>query len=667
MQRLRLMLRVSLVLTTMATLACCSRGPTREPVDHGPQVEAWLAAGPALLLARWLPESDGVVPTTPRGAACADALVCDLARAFFDGRAGRPVFVQQLTLTANGELVARTLRRVDEHGLFPSDYDAQEVQALATQLAAFAGGERWLSELVIGEQGESELLAALRARTPYEPATIAMLEEELVAFADRDARLLAVRSELERAAAELEAVALELDWLLTTGLIRYAIVQHHGNPWHLSREELVAAGLLLPLQEPGEDEDSASVDGVDLRPASRLGVDAAELRAREEQLIRSRVAVTLALVEAEGLEDHLASLVPAHPQYARLQAALAYYRERARAGGWQELTFRQELREGQRGVQVVALRRRLAAEGYHHGDLDDERFDAQLGLDLRRYQETHQLDVNGTTTAATIASLNRSAEERTAQIVLTLQRWRESRVGRDLPDYHVQINVPDFHAELWDDGAPFHRFRVVVGRASRPTAIVQTRTPLFSDTMERIVLNPYWNVPQSIINHELLPAAQDDPEYFERHNYEVRQRGERYFIRQRPGPRNALGRVKFLFPNEYAVYMHDTPSRNLFDRTLRAFSHGCIRVHEPMRLAELLIMRDRDWTLQRTRRFIDQALRRDGQETYVNLERPFPVHIEYYVVRVDDEGRVHFLADIYGEDERRLVDLRPRMTELLAG
>jgi murein L,D-transpeptidase YcbB/YkuD len=223
--------------------------------------------------------------------------------------------------------------------------------------------------------------------------------------------------------------------------------------------------------------------------------------------------------------------------------------------------------------------------------------------------------------------------------------------------YYISINVPDFHAEVWDGGQRLKRFKVIVGstRGYKDAKTGQWRypnaTPRFSDVMETIVFNPFWNVPPRI-RRELQRKAEADPDYYERNNYEVLYTNNGHeMLRQKPGPGNALGQVKFLFPNEHDIYLHDTPRKDLFNNPVRAYSHGCMRVHEPLELAAFLLKReDESWTPGRAR-----AIVRSGKQFRYSLRQGPEVHIEYRTVRADQEGRVHFLADIYEEDARYIA------------
>jgi murein L,D-transpeptidase YcbB/YkuD len=270
------------------------------------------------------------------------------------------------------------------------------------------------------------------------------------------------------------------------------------------------------------------------------------------------------------------------------------------------------------------------------------------------YQRTHQFDEDGELTESLVRSLNVSAYRRAQQIAVTLQRWRESGIGND--SFFFFVNIPDFHVEVWRDGNREMRFRSIVGSmdtridpVTRQSTFYRA-TPEVHRSMRYIVFNPYWNVPEDIMIHEYDPLLEEDPLWYENNGYEVMYEpdGSRW-VRQLPGPENALGVVKFLFPNPYDVYMHDTPLKRLFREPFRAFSHGCIRIQNPLDLAEYLLSIDRGWSRDR----MEQEMA-SGPDIWITLRHPIPVNVEYYVVRVDDEGYANFLSDMYRRDQPRM-------------
>ncbi|MBY6242261.1 murein L,D-transpeptidase [Methylosinus sp. Sm6] len=220
-----------------------------------------------------------------------------------------------------------------------------------------------------------------------------------------------------------------------------------------------------------------------------------------------------------------------------------------------------------------------------------------------------------------------------AEIIANMERWRW--LPRDLGGDRIEVNIPDFELAVVRDGEVTHRARVIVGKEGTPT-------PVFSDAMQFIIVNPYWNVPPSILNKEMLPKFGGDLQAIAAHGYEVVYRNGQARVRQRPGEGNALGRIKFMFPNDFSVYLHDTPSRGLFSAAHRAFSHGCVRVDQPFRLAEAVLGPDSGWREDRVKKLIG------GSERYINLMHPLPIHIEYFTAFVDTGGRLRLRGDLYG-------------------
>jgi murein L,D-transpeptidase YcbB/YkuD len=224
-----------------------------------------------------------------------------------------------------------------------------------------------------------------------------------------------------------------------------------------------------------------------------------------------------------------------------------------------------------------------------------------------------------------------------ADIIANMERWRW--LPAELGDRYILVNVPEFTLRYFDNGALAHEARVVVGKPTSPT-------PIFSAEMKFLVVNPSWYIPPSILKKEFLPKLAYDPHYLERQGYIVQYHGGQISIRQPPGERNALGRIKFMFPNRHSVYLHDTPSRSLFAKAERAFSHGCVRVDQPFKLAELVLDDKAAWPEKRIEKMIG------GSERTINLPRQLPVHLAYFTLGADADGTLHRQGDIYGLDAR---------------
>jgi murein L,D-transpeptidase YcbB/YkuD len=369
-------------------------------------------------------------------------------------------------------------------------------------------------------------------------------------------------------------------------------------------------------------------------------------------------------LNAPDFAAYLASLAPRSDNYARLKETLAAYRDLAAQAGWTRVPEGEALKPGMRQGRVAALRRRLTEAGLYDiafapQEPDDrDLYDEALVRAVELFQERHGIEVDGVVGPGTLAELNVSVAERVRQMELNMERrrWMEDDLGEE----HVFINLADFELKVVRQDKTVHTAKVVIG-------LPYHSTPVFSDKMEYIVVNPYWHVPPSIAGNELLPKLQanagalaadgirvlngwgDDAR--EVNPYSVNWRaisasGFPYKLRQDPGDGNALGRLKFIFPNKFNVYLHDTPSKSLFERTVRSFSHGCIRVQNPRRLAEVLLEGQDDWTAEE----IDRAIA-TGRKRIVSLDRPIQVHITYLTAWVNKDGSVHFRKDVYGRDD----------------
>ena len=344
---------------------------------------------------------------------------------------------------------------------------------------------------------------------------------------------------------------------------------------------------------------------------------------------------------------------PPHAEYEALAKALDALHGQKEKGGWPAVPS--VLKPGASGAGVTALRQRLAAGGHLERDpAASTAYDEDVEAAVKSFQELHSIKATGIVDQATLAAMNVPLDARIRQVGLNLQRWRW--MADDLGDRHFMVNVPYFHLIAREHGKPVMDIRVIVGK-------VGNNTPLFSDEMESVVFSPFWNIPDSIAQGETLPAIARDPAYLARQNIEiVRTSGgvvsasevdwndpeslKGYAFRQRPGAGNALGHVKFLFPNSHNVYLHDTPTDQLFGKPTRAFSHGCIRVEEPEQLAQYVLRDYPEWDESS----IGQAMH-SGNEKHVKLKEKIPVHIVYFTAWVDENGGLHFQPDIYGYDQ----------------
>ncbi|NND49508.1 MAG: L,D-transpeptidase family protein [Rhizobiales bacterium] len=361
---------------------------------------------------------------------------------------------------------------------------------------------------------------------------------------------------------------------------------------------------------------------------------------------------------------YLASLAPASPNYARLQQKLDEYRAAAAMGEWTKVPEDEVLKPGMNQARVPVLRQRLAQSGHYDpasapppAPGAETVYDDALVAAVELFQQRHGLDVDGVVGPGTLAALNVPLADRVRQMELNMERrrWMED----DLGENYVFVNLADFELKVVKGPKTVHTARVVIGKPYH-------RTPVFSETMKYIEINPYWNVPRSIAGNELLPKLKNDPGSLKRdgirifssyasdayevdpwsvnwHGYSAK--GFPFRLRQDSGDGNALGRIKFMFPNRFNVYLHDTPSKSLFARAVRSFSHGCVRVQNPRDFGAVLLA-EQGWS----REEIDGVVA-SGERKVVNLERPIRVHITYLTAWVNKDGSVHFRDDIYGRDE----------------
>ena len=360
-------------------------------------------------------------------------------------------------------------------------------------------------------------------------------------------------------------------------------------------------------------------------------------------------------IAANRVAESLTDLAPRTPHYTQLRDALADYRKKAAEGGWPALPRAFRVKRGETSEWVRLLAQRLAASGDLKGSVPDAgamTYDDAIAEAVTRFQRRHGLQEDGNAGPGVIAALNVPIDARIDQIRLALERWRW--LPRNLGDRHVLVNIPSYSLEVWDKETNPVSMRVVVGRKDTPT-------PVFNDRMTHIVFSPYWNVPPTIAQGETLPAVMQDASFLARNNMEVLDASGRvvdpesidlddptkYRFRQRPGSGNSLGLVKFMFPNEYNVYLHDTPADSLFARATRSFSHGCVRVEEPVELAEYLLRDQPDWTTDR----IAEAMKA-GDERTVKLKEPIPVYLGYWTASMTPDG-LRFTDDVYGIDSRQ--------------
>ena len=372
------------------------------------------------------------------------------------------------------------------------------------------------------------------------------------------------------------------------------------------------------------------------------------------------------LVTSPAVKSAIDEVEPQYYGYRRMLTALEQYLILEKEGDGPALPVLpksvKSIKPGTEWEGVPQLAQRLRQLGDLSADAalpaGPELYDGALVDAVQRFQMRHGLAADGAIGVRTVKELNTPLSQRVLQIQLTLERWRW--LPHDLPSRLIVINIPEFRLRGYEDRRATITMPVIVGQHFR-----NRQTPVFQDEMEYLIFHPYWNVPVSIARNELIPAIRKDPGYLQKHHMEiVNQRGEplagqalndevarqlrsgKLGFRQTPGPWNALGQIKFVFPNQYDVYLHGTPEKHLFERSRRDFSHGCIRVKDPPALAAWVLRDDPAWNSER----IQKALESD-KTIQVNLPAPITVLVLYATVFVDEDGEVHFFDDIYGHDK----------------
>ena len=378
------------------------------------------------------------------------------------------------------------------------------------------------------------------------------------------------------------------------------------------------------------------------------------------------LALELAASLASGrLKFFLAQLKPPHKAFRALEKSLHHYQMIRAAGGWRTIDEGADLEQGDCGPRVTQLRYRLGiSEDIHFAsELKGNCFDDPLVAAVKRFQRRNGLSTDGRVGPKTLAALNVPVEQRLRQIQLNLERWRW--MPEALGSTYVLVNIPGFQLKVVQEGQIVKTLRAIVGRPDRPT-------PVLSSKMTYLEINPYWYVPVKIAREDLLPKIKEDPFYLVRQDFRVfdgwdenareidplsvdwSSLGEAHFpyrLRQEPVANNALGRVKFMFPNDLSVYIHDTPSKSLFQKPSRDFSSGCVRVENPLDLMAFLLERQ-NWDQER----LSKAVASHRRQVVV-LQEPVPVYLVYLTAWVDKEGRINFRDDIYGQDRQLLSAL----------
>ena len=426
--------------------------------------------------------------------------------------------------------------------------------------------------------------------------------------------------------------------------LREAVAEGEGRPGAIAELDILLTDTLVRL---GYQLFYGKVDPEQLDPDWNFD---------KPLLVRDPVQTVASALRPGALSQFLTEVRLDHPYYLTLKAALRSYREIASSGGWSAIPAGPTLKPGMSDPRVTALRLRLAAGGDYDGTgtKEPDFFDESLEAAVRRFQERHGLGVDGVVGPATLAELNVSIEARIDQIRVNMERARW--VLRNIRDDFVIVNIAGFYVEVVRSGKSVWRSPAIVGKPFR-------KTPVFTADMSYLVINPTWTVPPTILRKDILPKVKTDPSYLTQKRFSlidsdgqtvdpaqvdwatVSHQGFPYRIVQQPGPNNALGLVKFMFPNKHFVYLHDTPSQTLFESSERTFSSGCIRVQDPFHLADLLLSEQPEWDHDKI-----EAVKQSGQMTTVKLARSLPVLLLYWTVDPDPGGDVRFYRDVYERD-----------------
>ncbi len=352
----------------------------------------------------------------------------------------------------------------------------------------------------------------------------------------------------------------------------------------------------------------------------------------------------------------LNGIEPRYPGYNNLRSALASYQTLWGKGGWPHIELQGDSLElGRRHPAVPLLRIRLAlTEDYRRPFIASEIFDNDLADAIRFFQKRHGLKVDGRVGPATLTALNIPVSERIQQILVNMERWRWEPT--QMETRHILVNMASFTLEVVEDQQATISMKVIVGKPGRST-------PAFSQAMTHIILNPYWNVPRSIAIRDILPRIRRDPTYLDRQQFHLFRSDDEqtveidstridwsnldttnfpYLLRQDPGPQNALGRIKFMLPNKFSIYLHDTPQRHLFQKEVRSFSSGCVRLEKPLELARHLLDYEQGWDKEKISGLLGSQHRK-----VVKLQKPVPVHIVYRTVWVNQGNVLNFRKDVY--------------------
>jgi murein L,D-transpeptidase YcbB/YkuD len=324
--------------------------------------------------------------------------------------------------------------------------------------------------------------------------------------------------------------------------------------------------------------------------------------------------------------------------YSALKQQLGRYVEIAKNGGWPQITTaKKTLKKGMTAPEITIIKKRLQITGDFPGSDTSRVFNDTLKISVKNFQERHGYNATGIISDSLIKEMNVPVIKRIQQLLMNMDRirWLASQPKGNL----IVVNIPEFVLHLYEGNQKVFDMDVVVGKEGH-------NTMMFNGDLNQVVFCPYWNVPPSIVRKEIMPEMEKNPGYLSKENMEITGNEDGLpVIRQRPGGKNALGRVKFLFPNSFDIYLHDTPVKSLFEKDRRAYSHGCIRLKEPEKLANYVLRNQPEWTPDK----IEEAMN-SGEQKFVKVKNPIPVVITYYTAWVDEKGLLNLREDIYGHD-----------------
>lgn len=331
----------------------------------------------------------------------------------------------------------------------------------------------------------------------------------------------------------------------------------------------------------------------------------------------------------------------ANERYGALKNHLAHYYNIVAKGGWQPVTTSaKSLKKGISSPVIAQIKNQLRMTGDLQGTDTTTVFNDTLEIAIKNFQVRHGYTPDGVVGPAILKELNVPAQVRLQQILMNMERMRWMP-NQPKSDNLIVVNIPEFVLHMYEGSKKVWDMNVVVGKEGH-------NTTMFTGDLNQVVFSPHWNVPPSIVKNEILPAMSRNPDYLASQNMEITgDEGGLPKIRQKPGGENALGQVKFLFPNSFNIYFHDTPSKSLFDRDKRAYSHGCIRLSDPFKMAQYLLRNQPEWSPER----IMDAMN-SGEEKFVKVKNPVPVFITYYTAWVDERGQLNFRDDIYDHDQK---------------